>query len=34
MGVMNDESGESMKPMEELPLVRIGESEIERLVRG
>jgi len=31
---MNDESGESMKPMEEMPLIRLGESEMERLVRG
>ena len=29
---MNDESGESMEPMEKVPL--IGESELERLVRG
>jgi len=31
---MNDESGESMEPMEEVPLVELGESELERLVRG
>ena len=31
---MNDESGESMKPMVEMPLIRLGESEMERLVRG
>ena len=31
---MNDESGESMEPMEEMPLVRPGQSEVERLERG
>ena len=31
---MDDESGESMKPMEEVPLERLGESELERLLRG
>jgi len=31
---MNDESGESMEPMEEVPLIRLGESETERSVRG
>jgi len=31
---MNDESGESMEPMEEVLLVRLGESELERSVRG
>jgi len=31
--MINDESGESMKPMEEVPLLRQGESELERLVR-
>jgi len=31
---MDDESGESMKPMEEVPLEGLGESELERLVRG
>jgi len=30
---MDDESGESMEPMEEVPLIRLGESEMERLVR-
>ena len=34
MGVTNDESGESMEPMEEVPLIRSGESKMERLVRG
>jgi len=31
---MNDESGESMSPMEEVPLIRLGGSKMERLVRG
>jgi len=31
---MNDDSGESMEPTEEVPLIRLGESEMERLVRG
>jgi len=30
----SDESGESMEPMEEVPLKGLGESELERLVRG
>ena len=33
-GVMDDESGELMEPMEEVPLKRLSESELERLVRG
>ena len=33
-GVMDDESGESMEPMEEVPLKELGESEQKRLVRG
>ena len=33
-GVMNDESGESIEPMEEVPLKELGESEMVRLVRG
>jgi len=32
--VIDDDSGESMEPMEEVPLVGLGESELERLVRG
>jgi len=32
--VMDDESGESMEPMEEVPLIGLGESELERLVSG
>ena len=32
--VVDDESGESMKPTEEVPLKELGESELERLVRG
>ena len=31
---MDDESGESMELMEEVPLKELGESELERLVRG
>ena len=33
-GVMDDESGESTEPMEEVPLVQLGEAELEILVRG
>jgi len=29
---MDDESGESMEPMGEVPLVGLGESELGRLV--
>jgi len=28
---MDDESGESMEPMEQVPLKELGESELERL---
>jgi len=28
---MDDESGESMEPMEEVPLKELGESQLERL---
>jgi len=31
---MDDESGESMEPMEEMPVVELGEAELERLVPG
>jgi len=31
---MNDESGESMEPMEEVPLMELRESELARLVRA
>ena len=31
---MDDENGESMEPMDEVPLKELGESELERLVRG
>jgi len=31
---MDDESGESMELMEEMPFKELGESELERLVRG
>ena len=33
-GVMDDESGESMELMEEVPLKELGNTELERLVRG
>ena len=33
-GVMDDDSGESREPMEEVPLKGLSESEMERLVRG
>ena len=33
-GVMDDESGESMEQMEEVPLIQLSEAELERLVRG
>ena len=32
--MLDDESGESMEPMEEVPLIELGEAELERLVRG
>jgi len=31
---MDDESGESMELMEEMPLKEPGEAELERLVQG
>jgi len=31
---MDDESGESMEPMEEGPVKELGELELERLVHG
>jgi len=31
---MDEESGESMELMEEMPLEEMGEAELERLVRG
>jgi len=31
---MDDESSESMEPMEEVTLRELGESELERLVLG
>jgi len=31
---MDDESGESMESMEEVPLIGLSESELERLVCG
>jgi len=30
----DDESGELMEPMEEVPLKELGNAEFERLVRG
>jgi len=33
-GVMDDESGESMKPVGDVTLIALGESELERLVHG
>jgi len=30
-GVMDDESGESMEQMEEVPLKELGDAELERL---
>ena len=33
-GVMYDDSGESMEPMEQVPLIQLGEAELERLVCG
>jgi len=33
-GVMDDESGESMELMEEVPLIGLGEPDLERLVRS
>jgi len=32
--VVDDESGESMEQTEEVPLIGLGETELERLVRG
>ena len=32
--MMDDESGESVELMEEMPLKEMGEAELERLVRG
>jgi len=31
---MDNESGESMELVEEVPLKELGEAELERLVRG
>jgi len=31
---MDDESGESMELLEEVPLIQLNEAELERLVRG
>jgi len=32
--MMDDESGESMGPMEEVPLKELDESQLERLVHA
>ena len=32
--VRDDESGESMEPMEEVPLNELGDAQLERLVAG
>ena len=31
---MDDESGDSMEPMEEVPLIQLGDAKLERLVSG
>jgi len=31
---MDDDSGESMEPMEQVSPIRLGESEMDRLARG
>ena len=31
---MDDDNGESLEPMGEVPLILLGESELERLVCG
>ena len=33
-GMMDDESGESKEPMEEVPLKELGDAQLDRLVRG
>ena len=33
-GVMDDERGESMELMEDVPLKELGEAQLERLVHG
>ena len=33
-GVMDNESGELMELIEEVPLKELGDAELERLVRG
>jgi len=33
-GVMDDESGELMELVEEVPLKELDEAELEKLVRG
>jgi len=31
---MDDESGESMEPMDEVPLIELGEAELENWVQA
>jgi len=31
---MGDESGESMEPMEEVPLIQLGEAELENFMKS
>jgi len=31
---MDDESGESMEPMEEVPLIQLGEAELDKQLIG
>ena len=33
-GIMDNESGDSIEPMEEVPLVQLGEAELKTLVLG
>ena len=33
-GVMDDETGELIEQMEEVPLKKLGDAKLERLVRG
>ena len=33
-GVMDDESGESIELMEEVPFKELGDAELERIMRG
>jgi len=33
-GIMDNESGDSIEPMEEVPLIQLGEAELKTLVLG